>query len=91
MLEIIHDPYFYLDGEDILNLLKSKSNNLDNIIQNIIENECKYLCKTAGYQLAALTKSQVDKNQMTTVKIYHFLYALLKNKCEDHYDYKSPI
>ncbi len=25
MLEIIHDPYYYLDGEDILNLLKSKS------------------------------------------------------------------
>ena len=23
--------------------------NLDNVIQNIIENECKYLCKTAGY------------------------------------------
>ena len=49
MLEIIQDPYFYLDGEDILNLLKSKSSNLENIIQNIIENECKYLCKTAGY------------------------------------------
>jgi len=62
MLEIIQDPFFYLEGEDILNLLKSKNDNVDHIIKHIIEGGCKYLCKTAGYQLAALTRSQVDKN-----------------------------
>jgi len=65
MMEIIQDPFFFLQGENILNLLKSKSDYVDNIIKHIVENSCKYLCKTAGYQLAALTKSQVDKNQMT--------------------------
>jgi hypothetical protein len=86
---ILKDPYFYLTREDILTLLKTHDNRM---ITLIMENESKLLIQDDdSYELVLIKRTQVDKNQMTIIKLIDFVSVLVANKREDEHDMDSTI
>ena len=77
-LAISGDEYFFLTREDLLELLKSHD---DFMITHILKTDCKLLCvDDISYKLIAIKHGQVDKNQMTIVRMTDFISVLLMNK-----------
>jgi len=88
-LAITIDQFFYLTRSDLLELLKTHD---DNMITHILNTDCKLICQEdISYKLIAVKHGQVDKNQMTTVRMTDFISVLLMNKRVDKYDRSSEI
>lgn len=86
-LAISRDPYFYLTREDLLALLKTEDNGM---ITHILETSCKlYIREDISYKLISIKSSQVDKNQMTPVRLLDFISVMVLNKREDNNDMDS--
>jgi hypothetical protein len=59
-MSIYRDPYFYLNRDDLLNLLKTHD---DKMITNILELKCNlHIRGDIGYKLVSIKNEQVDKN-----------------------------
>ena len=88
-LAISADQYFYLTRDDLLELLKTHD---DKMITHILDTDCKLLCEDdISYKLIAIKHGQVDKTQMTVVRMTDFISVLLMNKRIDKYDTGSEI
>jgi hypothetical protein len=88
-IDISKDPYFYLTREDLLALLRTDDNTL---ITHILETDCKLnIREDISYKLISIKGAQVDKNQMTIVKLLDFISVMVLNKREDNNDMESNI
>ena len=77
-MSIYRDPYFYLNREDLLNLLKTHD---DTMITHILELKCNHHIKgDVGYKLVSIKNEQVDKNQHTPCGLLDFVSVLIMNK-----------
>ena len=57
---VMHDPYFYLTREDMLELLKQENHKMINMA---LEMQAKYLItEDKGYYLVQVKNGQVDLN-----------------------------
>ena len=83
------DPFFYLNREDLLELLTTHD---DKMITHLIEINVKLLIQEEiSYKLVGIKDEQVDKNQMTTLKLIDFIQVLVDNKRVDLSDNNSPV
>lgn len=88
-LAISRDPYFYLTRDDLLALLKTQDNNM---ITHILETNCKlHIREDISYKLISIKGAQVDKNQMTPVRLIDFMSVMVLNKREDNNDMDSKL
>ena len=88
-IAITADFYFFLERGDLLELLRTHA---DKMITHILDTDCKLNCKEdISYRLIAIKHGQVDKNQMTIVRMTDFISVLLMNKRIDKYDISSDI
>ena len=88
-LAISIDPYFYLTRDDLLVLLKTEDNTM---ITHILETNCKLnIREDISYKLISIKGAQVDKNQMTPVRLIDFISVMVLNKREDNNDMESRI
>ena len=72
------DPYFYVNREDVLLLLK---NNDIKMIKHLLTSHHKFHITTdIDYRLVAIKREQVDKNQMTVVTFLDFMSVMIENK-----------
>ena len=57
---VANDPYFYLNREDLLDLLKTHDNKM---ITHILENNCSLqIYEDISYKLVGIKDEEVDKN-----------------------------
>jgi len=88
-ISITGDLYFYLTREDILDLLRTHD---DKMITHILNTNCKLYCvEDISYKLISIKHGQVDKNQMTIVRMTDFISVLLMNKRADNHNSNSQI
>ena len=89
MLAVSADDYFYLTREDCLELLKSENHDM---ISHLLKNDVMLQIKEdISYKLIQIKRVQVDKNQMSTLRLIDFLSVMLSNKREDITDFNSKI
>lgn len=85
----MHDPYFYITREDMLELLKQENHKMINMA---LEMGARYLItEDKGYYLVQVKQGQVDLNQMTMLKLLDFISVMLYTKRDDLFDVDSPI
>jgi len=78
-----------MNREDILDLLRTHD---DTMITHILDTKCKLHCQEdISYKLIAIKHGQVDKNQMTLVRMTDFISVLLTNKRDSKHDVASEI
>lgn len=83
------DPFFFLTRTDLLFLLRAHD---DNMITHILKRNCMLLIQDdASYKLVQIKNAQVDRKQMTPVKLLDFISVLVENKKDDPYDIDSQI
>ena len=88
-LAISRDLYFYQTREDLLALLKTEDNMM---ITHMLETNCMLnLREDISYKLISIKGAQVDKNQMTPVRLLDFISVMVLNKREDNTDQQSAI
>ena len=64
-MEITKDPFFYLNRDDLLIILRKEETEM---INHLIDTKCKlHITEDIGYQLIAIKNEQVDKNQHTRI------------------------
>jgi len=86
---VSEDKYFYQTRLDCHDLLKAGD---DTIISHLLENMVMHkITEDISYKLVSIKKAQVDKNQMTTLKLIDFISVMVQNKRQDQDDYKSKI
>ena len=72
------DPYFYVNREDVLLLLKN--NDIKMIKHLLISHHKFHITTDIDYRLVAIKREQVDKNQMTVVTFLDFMSVMIENK-----------
>ena len=88
-MALSHDPYFYLNRDDLLVLLKA---NDIKMMVHLMRTMCKlHLTNDQGYKLIAIKHQQVDKNQMTPIMFLDFLSVMIDNKRTNQFIHDSPI
>jgi glutathione synthase/RimK-type ligase-like ATP-grasp enzyme len=86
---ISKDPYFYLTREDLLALLRTEDNTM---ITHILKTNCNLnIREDISYKLISIKGAQVDKNQMTPVRLLDFISVMVLNKREDNNDMDSLV
>lgn len=77
-LHISNDPFFFINLEDCLKLLKTED---DEMILHMIRNEIMlHIVSDTSYKLVKIKGAQVNHNQHTPVKLVDFLSVILNNK-----------
>jgi hypothetical protein len=62
------------------------------MITHILETGCKlYIREDISYKLISIKGAQVDKNQMTPVRLIDFISVMVLNKREDNNDMDSKM
>jgi len=88
-IAVSHDPYFFLNREDLLVLLYTHD---DVTIQHLLQIQSKLLLDhDISYKLVSIKDVQVDKNQMCPLKLADFVSVLVLNKRKDNYDLESEL
>lgn len=86
---VIRDPYFYLNRDDLLNLLIKYDNE---IIQEVLKLKCSFhLTSDWDYKMISIKGGQVDKNQHTQIELLDFVSVMIENKRMDKFDPNSEI
>ena len=89
MYAISADDFFYMTREDCLELLRSESHEM---IAHLLRNDVMLQIKEdISYKLIQIKRVQVDKNQMSTLRLIDFLSVMLSNKREDTTDFNSKV
>jgi len=82
-MALSRDPYFYVNRNDLLVLLKS---NDIKMITHLLSTDCMlHITTDIGYKLISIKHAQVDKNQQTVVKFLDFFSVMIENKREEQY------
>lgn len=82
-MALSRDPYFYVNRDDLLVLLKS---NDIKMITHLLSTDCMlHITTDIGYKLISIKHAQVDKNQQTVVKFLDFFSTMIENKREEQY------
>lgn len=88
-IAISNDPYFYITRDDILQLLKTKD---DQMIQHMLKNEITlHIREDVSYKLVKIKGAQVNQNQQTVVQLIDFISVLVNNKRNDQFSYGEVI
>ena len=82
-IAISNDPYFYITRDDILQLLKTKD---DQMIQHMLKHDIMLnVREDVSYKLVKIKGAQVNHNQQTVVQLVDFVSVLVTNKREDNF------
>ena len=80
---ISNDPYFYITRHDILQLLKTKD---DQMIKHMLKHEIMLnIREDVGYRLVKIKGAQVNHYQQTVVQLVDFISVLVTNKRLDQF------
>jgi hypothetical protein len=62
------------------------------MITHILQTDCKLnIREDVSYKLISIKGAQVDKNQMTPIRLIDFLSTMVLNKREDNNDSDSKV